>query len=87
MRSISSVQFRPHYKLELGFAVCKVCIASSGRGDGQLRSAVRGSRKKMSTVVLHVFRYLDGRVWPEEDERQVKLLFAFIHHVTGEPTG
>lgn len=37
---------------------------------------------------LHVWsRYLDGRVWPAEDERQVKLLFAMIHHCTGESLG
>ncbi|KAK9907364.1 hypothetical protein WJX75_002254 [Coccomyxa subellipsoidea] len=34
-------------------------------------------------VCWDLTRYLDGRVWPKEDEKQVRLLFAFIHHVTG----
>ena len=28
-------------------------------------------------------RFLDGRVWPQEDEKQVKLMMAMIHHCTG----
>ena len=28
-------------------------------------------------------RFLDGRVWPQEDEKQVKLMLAMIHHCTG----
>ena len=37
-----------------------------------------------SRALVHACRYLDGRVWPKEDEKQVKLLFAFIHHCTGQ---
>lgn len=28
-------------------------------------------------------RFLDGRVWPKEDEKQVNLMMAMIHHCTG----
>ena len=31
-------------------------------------------------------RFLDGRVWPLEDEKQVKLMMAMIHHCTGVPS-
>lgn len=30
-------------------------------------------------------RFLDGIVWPQEDEKQVKLMMAMIHHCTGMP--
>ena len=29
------------------------------------------------------FRYIDGRVWPREDELEVRLMMDLIHHVTG----
>jgi len=29
------------------------------------------------------FRYIDGRVWPKEDELEVRLMMDLIHHVTG----
>lgn len=28
-------------------------------------------------------RYIDGRVWPKEDELEVRLMMDLIHHVTG----
>jgi len=29
------------------------------------------------------FRYIDGRVWPKQDELEVRLMMDLIHHVTG----
>jgi len=29
------------------------------------------------------FRYIDGRVWPKEDELEVRLMMDLINHVTG----
>ena len=28
-------------------------------------------------------RYIDGRVWPEDDELEVRLMMDLIRHVTG----
>ena len=33
---------------------------------------------------VHTCRYLDGRVWPEEDELEVRLMMDLIKHVTGK---
>lgn len=33
---------------------------------------------------LHVCRYIDGRVWPEQDELEVRLMMDLIKHVTGK---
>ena len=30
-----------------------------------------------------VTRYIDGRVWPERDELEVRLMMDLIRHVTG----
>lgn len=34
--------------------------------------------------LLCTCRYIDGRVWPESDELEVRLMMDFIKHVTGE---
>ncbi|CAL5228931.1 g12160 [Coccomyxa viridis] len=34
-------------------------------------------------VLWDLTRFVDGRVWPQEDEKQVKLMMAMIHHCTG----
>lgn len=39
-----------------------------------------------SSVCCMWHRFMDGRVWPQEDEKQVMLMMALIHHCTGEPS-
>ena len=34
-------------------------------------------------LVFELGEWLDGRVWPEEDEVDVLRLVALVHHVTG----
>jgi hypothetical protein len=52
--------------------LCKAVVQEQSRPSKPLKKASLRAR-----------RFLDGRVWPAEDERQVKLLFAMIHHCTG----
>ena len=33
--------------------------------------------------MAYLIRYIDGRVWPKEDELEVRLMMDLIHHVTG----
>lgn len=33
---------------------------------------------------VHTCSYIDGRVWPEQDELEVRLMMDLIKHVTGK---
>ena len=35
------------------------------------------------TQQVCALRYIDGRVWPKQDELEVRLMMDLIHHVTG----
>ncbi|KAK9811650.1 hypothetical protein WJX72_007662 [[Myrmecia] bisecta] len=42
-----------------------------------------GRKGDVHHYLWSLIKYVDGRVWPEKDEEDVRKLFGLIHHVTG----
>ena len=62
---------------ELASGHC-ICTAQLHKG------AILLCSERVSVHDVHTCRYIDGRVWPEKDELEVRLMMDLIKHVTGK---